>query len=52
MTNIRSDNDNIVAKPAGYMNQFPVFDLAQTAKIAPINGPTINPMENAIPTNV
>lgn len=52
ITKIRSARAKIVAKPAGYINQFPVLDLAQTAKIAPINGPTINPMEKAIPTNV
>lgn len=50
--NIKSTNAKNVAKLAGTRYQFPVFDLAQTAKIAPINGPTMKPIEKAIPTNV
>lgn len=51
MKNNKSANDKNKANKAGTMNQSPTFVLAQTAKMAPINGPTIKPKENAMPTN-
>lgn len=38
------------AKSAGATNQCPVLFFAHKENRAPINGPIINPRENAIPT--
>lgn len=40
-----------MAKIAGYQNQMAVVLSENFENIAPIIGPTINPNENAIPTN-
>lgn len=48
--NKKSPSANKRANIAGTTNHSPVLFLAHTAKAAPINGPTINPSENAIPT--
>lgn len=50
--NIKSTTDNTSAKIAGYINHSVSTVVADNlAKNAPINGPSINPTEKAIPTN-
>ena len=42
--------DNVNANIAGHNHQFPVRFNPHKVKAAPVIGPTMNPIENAIPT--